>query len=438
MVKGVLAMATMIIDAAELRRQKRRAAISSVVGTTIEWYDFFLYGTMAALIFPQLFFPQSDPYVALMQSFTTFALGFVARPVGAAIFGHFGDRIGRKATLVATMLLMGLATALIGLMPTYEQIGLWAPLLVSIFRIIQGIGVGGEWGGAILIAMEWEEGKRRGFMASLPQMGLSLGLLLSSLVTTLMLAVSGDRFYAWGWRVPFLLSFLLIAVGLYIRLNVLESPLFQQAIAKHETSRMPVGEVITKHPREIICAMLSRVIENGSFYIFITFIVSYGTTFLKMEESIFVNATIVAAVVNGLSIVYAGHLSDRWGRRRVYMTATMLLMLWAFPYFWLVNTKNVALIYLATIVGMMLHGMLYGPQAAMIAENFPTRLRYSGTSLGYQLTAIVAGGPAPLISTWLLHTYGSATAISVYIVVMGLISLVGAKMLQERAHQAIG
>ncbi|WP_263364106.1 MFS transporter [Geobacillus thermoleovorans] len=213
---------------------------------------------MAALVFPQLFFPQSDPYVALMQSFTTFALGFVARPVGAAIFGHFGDKIGRKATLVATLLLMGLATALIGLMPTYEQIGLWAAVLVTILRLIQGIGVGGEWGGAILIAMEWEEGKRRGLMASLPQMGVPFGLLSSSLVTTLMLATGGDSFYAWGWRVPFLLSFLLIAVGLYIRLKVLESPLFQEAMKKQETSKMPVGEVLAKHPREILWSALAR------------------------------------------------------------------------------------------------------------------------------------------------------------------------------------
>lgn len=416
---------------------KKRAAISSVVGTTIEWYDFFLYGTMAALVFPQLFFPQGDSYVALMQSFTTFALGFIARPVGAVIFGHFGDRIGRKATLVATLLLMGLATALIGLMPTYEQIGLWAPVLVTALRLIQGIGVGGEWGGAILIAMEWEEGKRRGLMASLPQMGVPFGLLSSSLVTTLMLAAGGDSFYAWGWRVPFLISFLLIAIGLYIRLKVLESPLFQEAMKKQETSKMPVGEVLVKHPREILWSALARVIENGSFYIFVTFIVSYGTTFLGMEKSIFVNVTIIAAVINALSIVYSGHLSDRWGRRRVYMTGTILLMLWAFPYYWLVNTKSVGLIFLATVVAMVLHGMLYGPQAAMIAENFPTRLRYSGASLGYQLASIIAGGPAPLVSTWLLHKYGSATAISFYIVVMGLISLAGVKMLQDRARQAI-
>ncbi|MBW7642689.1 MFS transporter [Geobacillus thermoleovorans] len=430
-----MAMSTM--DAAELKRQKKRAAISSVVGTTIEWYDFFLYGTMAALVFPQLFFPQGDSYVALMQSFTTFALGFIARPVGAAIFGHFGDRIGRKATLVATLLLMGLATALIGLMPTYEQIGLWAPVLVTALRLIQGIGVGGEWGGAILIAMEWEEGKRRGLMASLPQMGVPFGLLSSSLVTTLMLAAGGDSFYAWGWRVPFLISFLLIAIGLYIRLKVLESPLFQEAMKKQETSKMPVGEVLVRHPREILWSALARVIENGSFYIFVTFIVSYGTTFLGMEKSIFVNVTIIAAIINALSIVYSGHLSDRWGRRRVYMTGVILLMLWAFPYYWLVNTKSVGLIFLATVVAMVLHGMLYGPQAAMIAENFPTRLRYSGASLGYQLASIIAGGPAPLVSTWLLHKYGSATAISFYIVVMGLISLAGVKMLQDRARQAI-
>lgn len=421
----------------ELALQKRRAAISSVIGTTIEWYDFFLYGTMAALIFPQLFFPKGDPYIALMQSFTTFALGFVARPVGAAIFGHYGDRIGRKTTLVITLLLMGFATAFIGLMPSYDQIGLWAALIVTLLRLIQGIGIGGEWGGAILISMEWGDKNRRGFMASLPQMGVPFGLLLSSLVTTLMISLSGDGFYTWGWRIPFLLSLILVFIGLYVRLKVLESPLFQEALAKEEVSKVPVGEVLIKHPGEIFWSMLSRVVENGSFYIFVTFIVSYGTTFLGMDKSIFVNATIVAAFANMFAIAYFGHLSDRLSRKRVYTMGVILMMLWAFPYYWLVNTKSVALIFLATIIAMFLHGLLYGPQAAMIAENFPTRLRYSGASLGYQLTAIIAGGPAPLISTWLLHTFNSAVAISFYVVVMGIISLAGVMMLKDRTHQSL-
>ncbi|QZA34300.1 MFS transporter [Hydrogenibacillus sp. N12] len=417
-----------------MARQRRRAAISSVIGTTIEWYDFFLYGTMAALVFPQLFFPKGDPYVALMQSFTTFALGFVARPVGAAIFGHYGDRLGRKTTLVVTLLLMGLATAFIGLMPTYDAVGLWAAVIVTVLRLIQGIGIGGEWGGAILLSMEWGDERRRGFMASLPQMGVPFGLLLSSIVTTLTIAATGDAFGTWGWRIPFLLSLILVAVGLYVRLKVYESPLFQKALAQKAISRVPVGEVLVKHPGEIVWSMLARVVENGSFYIFVTFIISYGTTYLGMDKSVFVNATIVAALANMIAIAFFGHLSDRIGRKRTYLIGVLMMILWAFPYYALVNTKNVGFIFLATIIAMFLHGILYGPQAALIAENFPTRLRYSGASLGYQLTAIIAGGPAPLVSTWLLKTTGSSAAISLYVIVLGLISLAGTAMLKDRTE----
>ncbi len=432
-----MAGAEFALPAVERTQQIRRAAISSVIGTTIEWYDFFLYGTMAALVFPTLFFPRGDPYVALMQSFATYAVGFAARPVGGALFGHFGDRFGRKATLIATLLVMGIGTALVGLMPSYEQIGLWAAGIVTFLRILQGLGVGGEWGGAILLAMEWSKTEQRGFMASLPQLGVPFGLVLSSGVTSLMIALSGDAFETWGWRVPFLLSLLLVVVGLYVRLKVYETPLFQEAMNRGELARQPLLEVISKYPGPIFWSMLTRAVENGGYYILVTFVIAYGTTYLELERSLFVNATIIGALVGILAVALSGYLSDHWGRKRVYVLGTILMLLYAFPYYALLNTRQPALIVLAVAIGVWLWGMLYGPQAAFIAENFPTRVRYSGASLGYQLTAIIAGGPAPLVSTWLLHRYGNSVPLSLYMIVLALVSLLGALKLRDRALEAL-
>ncbi|WP_273000915.1 MFS transporter, partial [Hydrogenibacillus schlegelii] len=292
---------------------------SSIIGTTIEWYDFFVYGTVAALVFPKLFFPGSDPYVALMQTFLTFAIGFLARPLGGMFFGHFGDRIGRKTTLIVTIVLMGAATTLMGLMPTYEHIGLWAAVLITLLRFLQGFSVGGEWAGAVILALEWSERPTRGLMASLPQMGVPFGLILSSAVVSLTIALTGDAFDAWGWRIPFLLSFILLVLGVWMRLSVMETPIFQQVLNTRRTARAPLLETFRRHPASLFFGLLANLQVFATFYIFNTYFVSYGATILQMPKNLFVNATLVGAIVLMLTIPIAGFLSDRVPRRSVVL-----------------------------------------------------------------------------------------------------------------------
>jgi metabolite-proton symporter len=422
---------------AERRVQVRRAAVASTIGTAIEWYDYFLYGTAAALVFPKLFFPNSDPYVATLQSFATMFLGFVARPVGAAIFGHYGDRIGRKATLIVTLLLMGISSALMGVLPSYAAIGAWAPTILIILRILQGIGVGGEWGGSVLMSIEWGHHKRRGLMGSWPQLGVALGLLVSSLMMTIFLKISGSGFYAWGWRIPFLLSLVLVFIGLFIRLRVLETPQFQQVLQEQKVVKVPVWEAIKSNPKEIILSALVRMAEQAPFYLFITFILSYGSQHMHYDKSFLTNATTVAAALSLVSVPLFGHLSDRIGRRRMYAIGAVCVLIYAYPYFWMVDSGVKVLAFIAIVLSMIPHDMLYGPQAALIAEAFPANIRYSGASLGYQLASIVAGGPAPMIATWLLHTYGSSSAISAYIVFNAVVTLIALAFLKGRQEEEI-
>ena len=396
--------------------QRRRAAIASTVGTTIEWYDFFLYNTAASLIFPALFFPKQAAFTGILLSFGTQFVGFAARPVGAAIFGHYGDRIGRKATLIATLLLMGIATALIGVLPTYSSIGYAAPVLLTLLRIGQGIGVGGEWGGSVLLSMEWGARRRRGLMASWPQLGVPLGLVLSTGVIRLMTDWTGDSFDSWGWRIPFLLSFVLIAVGLYVRLRVLESPEFE-AVRKTETVvKRPLVEVIRTEWPTILSAAFVRMGEQAPFYLFTSFVLTYGTKHLSLTRDHVLDYILIAATIGLISVPLFGHLSDIFGRRRVYGTGIVLTALFAFPYFGLLNTKESALVLIAIVVSLIFHDMQYGPQAALIAEGFGANLRYSGAGLGYQLSSVIAGGPAPLIATKILQETNSSTGISWYII----------------------
>ena len=410
------------LSAAEHRTQLTRAVIASTIGTTIEWYDFFLYSTVTGLVFAQLYFPTSDPLVGTLEAFGIYAVGFAARPVGAAIFGHYGDRIGRKAALIATLLLMGVATFLVAFVPTYEQIGIWGAVILTILRFVQGVGVGGEWGGSVLLAMEWARtNTHRGFIAAWPQFGVPAGLFLANLAVLAFSAMSGDQFTAWGWRIPFFLSIILIGVGLYIRLGILETPTFARLVAENRVERAPTLEVIRRQPWEIILTALARMAEQAPFYIFTAFIFTYGTTVLHSSRDLILIAVLTASVISFFTIPFSGYLSDRIGRKRMYMLGAAVT----------------GWIFLAIVLSLIPHDMMYGPQAAMIAECFTARLRYSGASLGYQLASIIAGGPAPLIATALFAAFHSGYVIAVYILACAVVSLVSTAMLTDYTNRDI-
>jgi len=426
------------LSAPEHATQLRRAVIASTIGTAIEWYDFFLYGTVTGLVFAKLFFPQSDPLVGTLEAFAIYAVGFVARPVGAAIFGHYGDRIGRKSTLIATLLLMGIATFLVGLVPTYESIGIWGAVILTLLRFVQGIGVGGEWGGSVLMSMEWaRSSESRGFIASWPQFGVPCGLFLANLAVLAFSQMSGDNFLSWGWRVPFLLSIVLIGVGLYIRLGILETPIFARLVAENRVERTPMLEVIKRQPKEIILSALARLAEQAPFYIFTAFIFSYGTGTLKISRDFLLLAVLTASIVSFVSIPLSGHLSDRIGRKKMYMLGTVTIGIFGFIYFGLLDTGLPVLIFLAIVLSLIPHDMMYGPQAALIAELFTGRLRYSGASLGYQLASVIAGGPAPLIAAWLFGTFHSGYAIAFYILACAIVSLIATALMPDYTGRKI-
>ncbi len=423
---------------AEQRRQLRRAVIASTVGTTIEWYDFFLYSTVTGLVFAKLFFPQSDPLTGTLQAFGIYAVGFIARPVGAAIFGHYGDRIGRKSTLIATLLLMGLATFAVAFVPTYESIGVWGAVLLTVLRFLQGVGVGGEWGGSVLLSMEWTRtNAHRGFIASWPQWGVPAGLFIANLAVLAFSQMSGDQFLAWGWRIPFGFSIVLVAIGLYIRLNILETPIFQRLVVEKKVERAPMTEVIKRQPREIILSAFARMGEQAPFYIFTAFIFTYGTATLKMSRDLLLTAVMAAAVLSFFTIPLCGHLSDRIGRKRMYLIGAAVTGIFGFLYFALLDTAVPTWIFLAIVLSLIPHDMMYGPQAALIAESFTARLRYSGASLGYQLASIIAGGPAPLIAAALFARYHSGYAIAGFILGCAIVSLIATAMLNDYTNKDI-
>ena len=417
----------------EHRRQMVRAVVASTVGTSIEWYDYFLYGTMAALVFPKLFFPNSSPLTGTLNSFGIFFIGFAARPVGAWIFGTYGDRIGRKATLIATLLLMGIGTFLIGVMPTTSQIGLSAAVILTVLRTCQGLGVGGEWGGSVLMSMEWGSVKRKGLLGSWPQFGVPVGLLTSTLVVAATSAATGSSFVVWGWRIPFLLSILLVAVGVYIRLGILETPVFRKIVEERRLEARPVTEVVKRNWREIILSALLRLPEQAPFYLFTVFVYTYGVAVLKFQRQFLVNAVIVAALISLISIPLFGYLSDRIGRRTMYMIGIGVMAVWGFAYFGLYSTAIPVVVFITIMVSLIPHDMQYGPQAALIAESFTGRLRYSGASLGYQLASVIAGGPAPLIATYLFAQTKNAYVISGYILVCCVLGFAATALLKDRS-----
>ena len=411
--------------------QLRRVVVASFIGTTIEWYDFFLYGTAAALVFNRLFFPTLDSLAGTLSAYGTFAVGFVARPLGGAVFGHFGDRLGRKTMLVWSLAIMGVATALIGLTPTYAQVGIWAPVLLVVLRFIQGFGVGGEWGGAVLLAVEHSGGERRGFHGSWPQMGVPGGLLLSTGVFAALSSwLPEPAFLAWGWRVPFLLSVVLVAVGLFIRLRILESPSFEKLKDARGESRTPLLDVFREHSREVVIGMGMRFAQNVIFYIYTVFVLSYGEKTLGYPRGVMLRGVMIASFIGLFATPFWSHLSDRIGRRPIYLTGCVFSLAFAFPFFWLVE-RGPAFVPVAMILAMNIgHDMMYGPMAATLSELFGTRVRYSGASLTYQLTSVVSGGVAPFIATVLLARYGSG-AVATYVVACCVVTVVATWFLPE-------
>jgi metabolite-proton symporter len=415
-----------------------RVVLASFIGTTIEWYDFFLYGTAAALVFNKLFFPELDPSAGTMASFATYAVGFFARPVGGIVFGHFGDRMGRKSMLVTTLMLMGVATFLIGVLPTYAQIGVVAPLLLVLLRFVQGFGVGGEWGGAVLMVVEHGHQGRRGLYASWVQAGVPAGLLLATSVFDLCSLLPEEVFLSWGWRVPFLLGIALLAVGLFIRLQIFESPLFAQTREQKQRSRVPLFDVLRRYPRNVLLAMGARFAENGSFYIFTVFVLTYATGALGMPRTSILSGVLIGSVAQFVAIPLFGLLSDGIGRRPVYLAGAAGLALFAFPFFWIVDFASPPLMTLAIAIGLVVQSAMYAPQAAFFSELFGTDVRYTGASIGYQLASPLAGGLAPLISVALLEwSEGRPWPVSVYLIVLSAITLISVWLAAETHRQEL-
>jgi metabolite-proton symporter len=413
------------IPAAKAPSSVRKVIVASLIGTSLEWYDFFIYGTAAALVFNQLFFPTFEPLVGTLLAFTTYAVGFIARPLGGLVFGHYGDRIGRKNVLVVTLLLMGIATFAIGLLPTYATIGVWAPILLVALRFLQGLGLGGEWGGAVLMTLESGGADRRGLNASWPQVGVPIGLLLANGILALMGALTDEpAFLSWGWRVPFLLSGLLVLVGLWIRLTIAESPLFREVEESHTKAGAPIMEVLRHYPKQVLLAIGARVGVDVAFYTFVLFITTYVATYLKLPRNYALNAVLIAAAVQVALIPFFGSLSDRFARRPVYLAGAIGAAVWVFVFFALLDTGQFWLIVLATVVALVFHAAMYGPQAAFISEMFPTKVRYTGASMGYQLAGIIGGALAPIISVALLGRFDTSIAVSVYALAMLLVTIV--------------
>jgi MFS family permease len=422
----------------EHRRQLLRAVIASTVGTTIEWYDFLLYSIMTGLVFGKLFFPHSDPLVSVLEAFAVYTVGFIARPFGAAIFGHYGDRRGRKAALIATLLITGVATAAVGLVPTYERIGIWGAIILTIIRFIQGIGVGGEWGGSVLLSMEWAlTSKHRGFITSWPQLGVPAGLLLATVAVFAFSQISGTQFMVWGWRVPFLISLVMVVIGLYIRLGILETPAFRRILSENRVERAPVREVMKLQWREVVLSAFLRMAEQAPSYIYLSFVYAYGTHVLQLPRDFLLSSLIIASLVSFITIPLAGHLADLYGRKRVYLIGSVLTGIYGFIYFALLNTVIPLWVTLGIVLSFVPRDLMYGPQAALIAESFTPRLRYSGSSVGYQLSSVISGGPAPLIATALLAWTGSGYAIAVYIAFCAVVSIVATALMPDYTNRDI-
>lgn len=399
---------------------------ASLSGSAIEWFDFFLYATAAAFIFDKQFFPSDDPYISQMLSYLTLALTFFIRPFGGVVFSHIGDRIGRKKTLVVTLSMMGGATVAIGLLPTYAQVGILAPILLIVCRIIQGLAIGGEWGGALLLAYEFAPKNRRGLFGSVPQTGITIGMLLATIAFALVSQLPQDAFESWGWRLPFIASIVLIIVGLWIRGGLGETPAFNEQKSSGNVAKLPIAETLRYHWRAVLIAIGAKIVETAPFYIFATFVVSYATGTLDFERSTVLNAVSAGALASTILIPVMGWLSDKWGRVQVYMAGAAAIGIFAAPFFLLLGTGQDWAVFMAVIIGL---GIVWPPVTATLgtltSEIFSTRVRYTGVTLGYQVGAALAGGTAPLLCTYLLSRFdGSWAPIAIYIVAIAILSII--------------
>jgi MHS family shikimate/dehydroshikimate transporter-like MFS transporter len=416
----------------------RSVAFASSVGTIIEWYDFLIYGMAAALVFNKLFFPNIDPLLGTLASLGSYAVGFVARPLGGALFGHFGDRLGRKSVLMLTLVLMGLGTFLIGTLPTYNQIGIWAPILLITLRIIQGIGLGGEWGGAAVMVLEHAPAHRRGFYGSLVQVGFPLGLVIATLVFSAVSKLPEADIMSWGWRVPFLVSAVLVAVGMFIRSNVPESPVFENMKAHKEIAKSPVLDALSKHPKIFLVAIGLKISEVSWVYMLTVFVVVYATTTLKLPKSLILDAILIAALVEIITIPLFGYLSDVIGRRALYFLGTLFTVLFAFPLFWLLELRTPEAVILTVVIAMSLgHGLMFAPEATYFPELFGANVRYSGASIGFQVAAAIGGGFSPIIATALAGYMGGTKGVSIMLIILASITFVAALFARETKNDPL-
>ncbi|MEY8191864.1 MFS transporter [Peribacillus simplex] len=421
------------------KKQMRRILVASLVGSSIEWFDYFLYGTVSALVFNQIFFVNEDPTIGLLLAYASFALAFFIRPFGGVIFSHIGDRIGRKKTLVLTLSLMGVATFGMGLLPTYQAVGIWAPILLITLRLVQGLGIGGEWGGALLLAVEYAPAEKRGLFGAIPQMGVTIGMLLGTVALSIMTMLPENAFMTWGWRIPFIFSALLVFFGLWIRKGIDETPSFKKVKESGEVPKLPIVETLKNYWREVLIAVGAKVVETAPFYIFSTFVVSYATANLGFSRTATLTAVMIATIITTILIPIMGNLSDTIGRKKLFIGGTIGMALFAFPYFWLLEQKSVLLLIVATVIGL---GVIWAPITAvlgtMFSEIFDAKIRYTGITLGYQIGAALAGGTAPLVATALLNRFdNSYVPVAIYIIFASVLSLAAIWAVKDRSNQKL-